>query len=102
MLRFLVRAVGLIALAGAFATAVMDGARSIANNALSVTPLGASLARLSPGKFEQLPALAAKIHPKLWNPVLIDALYVPTSVVLAVAGIVLVAVAASPVRDNRR
>jgi hypothetical protein len=102
VLRFLVRAIGLLALAGAFAAAIMDGARSIANNALSLTPLGASLARLAPAKFEQLPALAAKIHPKLWNPVLIDTLYVPTSVALAVVGILLVAASSSPVHDNRR
>ena len=93
MFRFLVRAIGLIALAGAFAAAVMDGARSIANDTLSITPLGSMLARLAPAKFEQLPALAAKIHPKLWDPVLLDALYVPAAVALAVIGIVLVAIA---------
>jgi hypothetical protein len=91
--RFLVRLIGLIALAGAFAAAVMDGARSIANDALSITPLGAALARLAPAKFEQLPALAAKIHPKLWDPVLLDLLYIPAAVALAVVGIVLVAIA---------
>jgi len=101
VLRFLVRAIGLVALAGAFAVAVMDGARSIANNALLVTPLGVSLARLSPAKFEQLPALAAKIHPKLWDPVLIHALYVPTCVALAIVGIMLVTIASST-RGSRR
>jgi hypothetical protein len=101
MLRFLVRALGLVALAAAFASAVIDGARSIANNALSVTPLGAALARLAPAKMEQLPALAAKIHPKLWDPVLIDVLYVPTSVALAVVGIALMALA-SLGRERRR
>src|SRR3954454_10396252 len=101
MLRFLVRAIGLVALAGAFALAVMDGARSIANDTLALTPLGASLAQLAPVKFQQLPALASKIHPKLWDPALLDLLYVPTSVVLAVAGIALAALAA-PRRDRRR
>src|SRR3954454_23542961 len=101
MLRFLVRALGWIALAGAFAVAVMDGARSIANDAVLVTPLGATLARLAPAKFQQLPALAAKIHPKLWDPALLDALYVPTSVVMAAAGIALPALAA-PRRDRGR
>ena len=100
MLRFLVRALGWIGLAGAFAVAVMDGARSIANDALSLTPLGATLARLAPAKFEQLPGLVAKIHPKLWDPVLLDVLYVPTSVVLAGVGILLAA-AAAPRRAAR-
>src|SRR5260221_198722 len=69
--------------------------------ALALTPLGASLAQLAPVKFQQLPALASKIHPKLWDPALLDLLYVPTSVVLAVAGIALAALAA-PRRDRRR
>ena len=99
MLRFLVRALGWLALAGAFAVAVMDGARSIANEALLLTPLGATLARLAPAKFEQLPGLATRIHPKLWDPLLLDALYVPTSAVLAGVGIALTAAAA---RRERR
>ena len=101
MLRFLVRAIGLVALAGAFAAAVMDGARSIANDTLSLTPVGAALARLAPTKFAQLPAWAARINPKLWDPVLLDALYVPTCVALAAAGAILVALAA-PGRERRR
>src|SRR4051812_48799631 len=94
MLRFLARALGLLALAAAFAAAVWDGAHSIANNTLSWTPLGSALARLAPAKMEQLPALAGKIHPKLWDPVLIDILWVPTSVALAVLGIALMGLAA--------
>jgi hypothetical protein len=100
MLRFLARALGLIALAAAFAAAVMDGARSIANNSLAMTPLGTTLAHIAPVKSAQLPALAAKIHPKLWDPVLIDILWVPTSVILAGIGIALVALAS--VRARRR
>ena len=60
---------------------------------MSLTPLGVALARLAPAKFEQLPALAAKIIPKLWDPVLMHVLWVPTSVALAVVGIVLMALA---------
>ena len=51
MLRFLVRAVGFVALAWAFAAAVMDGARSIANSTVLLTPLGATIARLAPERF---------------------------------------------------
>ena len=92
MLRFLVRAIGLVALAGAFAAAVMDGARSLANDTISIAPLGSALARLAPQKFEQLPALAAKISPRLWDPFLVDVLWVPASVALAVVGFALVAI----------
>ena len=91
MLRFLARTLGLLALVGAFAAAVVDGARSIANNAWSLTPLGAALGRIAPAKLAALPALAGRINPKLWDPVLIDVLYVPTSLVLAALGIALMA-----------
>jgi hypothetical protein len=94
VLRFLVRAVGLIALAAAFAAAVIDGTRSIANSEVSLTPLGAALGQLAPAKLAQLPALAARISPKLWDPVLIHVLWVPTSLALAVVGFVLMALAA--------
>ena len=99
MLRFLVRALGFVALAWAFAAAVMDGARSIANSAVLLTPLGTTLARLAPEKFEELPAAAARIDPKLWDPVLIHVLYIPTFVALAVVGLVLTALA--PPRRGR-
>jgi len=59
MLRFLLRALGLAALAGAFAAAVMDGARSIANGAVALSPTGTALARLSPAKFA---AFSSRFH----------------------------------------
>ena len=89
MLRFWLRALGLLALAGAFAAAVMDGASSLVNDAVSLTSLGAALAQLAPAKFEQLPALVGKSHPWLWDPVLLHLLYVPVSLALAVLGVAL-------------
>ena len=100
MLRFLVRALGFLALAGAFVLGVEDGARSLANGEVSLQPLGASLARLAPQKFQQLPALAAHIHPKLWDPVLIDVLWLPTSAALLILGALLAGLA-SPRRARR-
>ena len=93
MLRWLIRAAGFLALAGAFVLAVEDGARSLANGELSLTPLGASLARLAPQKFQALPALAARISPKLWDPVLIHALWLPTSAALLILGALLAGLA---------
>jgi hypothetical protein len=100
VLGFVVRTIGLLALAGAFAAAVMDGASSLANNTLSLTTLGAALARAAPSKFEQLPGWAAKIHPRLWDPVLLHIMYIPASVALAAVGVTLV-LAGTP-RQNRR
>jgi hypothetical protein len=83
------RFIGLIALTAAFAIAVLDGARTLADQKLEYTPLGITLAYALRDNFAQLPALAAKIHPKLWDPILIWLLYAPTFVALAIAGIVL-------------
>ena len=91
MLRFLLRALGLAALAGAFAAAVMDGARSIANSALSLSPTGTALAQIAPAKFTAFTSWAEKSHPKLWDPVLLDLLWVPTCVTLAILGTALMA-----------
>jgi len=100
VLRFLIRTLGFLSLAGAFVLAVEDGARSLANGALSLQPLGGSLARLAPQKFQQLPALAAHVNPKLWDPVLIDVLWVPTSAALLLLGAVLAGLS-SPRRERR-
>ncbi len=100
MLRFLIRALGFLCLAGALVLAVEDGARSLANGKLSMQPLGSSLARLAPQKFQQLPALAAHVSPKLWDPVLIDVLWIPSSVALLMLGGVLAGLS-SPRRARR-
>ena len=93
MLRFLIRVAGFLALAGAFVLAVEDGARSLANGALSWTPLGASLAWLAPQKFKALSAMASGLSPKLWDPVLIHVLWLPTSAALLILGAVLAGLA---------
>lgn len=91
MLRLLFRLIGLLSLAGAFAAAVIDAARTLANQQLEITPAGVTLATLFPSKFQALPALAAKIHPKLWDPVLVTMLWTPTALILAVIGFLLLA-----------
>ena len=100
MLRWLVRAMGLLLLAGAFAAAVIDGARSLADQQLSLTSLGVALATLFPAKIAALPALAGKVHPLLWDPVLLSLLYVPTFLVLALLGVILMLLARSPAGRN--
>ena len=89
MLRLLFRLLGLLTLAGAFAAGVIDGARTLADQRLEMTPLGATLAYVLRDKFAALPELVGKIHPKLWDPVLLSVLYVPTCLALAIVGIAL-------------
>jgi hypothetical protein len=100
VLRFLLRTIGLFALAGAFAATVIDGARSLANDMLSFTTLGAAYARMAPANFGQLPARITKIRPFLWDPLLLHVLYVPLCVLLALIGLVLMILGKS--RQNQR
>jgi hypothetical protein len=93
VLRLLFRAIGLVLLAGAFAAAVIDGARSLADQQLALTPMGQLLAYAFPVKFALVPALARKVHPMLWDPVLVSILYVPAFVDLAVLGVILMLIA---------
>ena len=53
MIRFFIRMCGLFVFAAAFVALVIDGSRSIAANALLVTPLADVLAVLFPGMAEQ-------------------------------------------------
>ena len=96
MLRWVVRVLGLLLLAGAFAAAGIDGARSLADQQVSLTSTGVALASLFPAKIAALPALAAKVHPLLWDPVLLSILYVPMFLELAVLGVVLTLLARRP------
>ena len=94
------RAIGLLTLAAAFAAAVIDGARTLADQRLEFTPLGATLGYVLHDKLAALPALAAKIHPKLWDPVLLSVLYVPTFLALALLGVALMVLTRSRGEPN--
>ena len=89
--RLLFRFVGLILLAGAFAAAVIDGARSLAAQQVVLTPMGATLAYAFPSKFPLLqPFVEKRLHPLLWDPVLLDILSAPAFLDLAVLGFALI------------
>ena len=100
MLRFVLRLLGLGLLAGAFAAAVVDGARSLADQQLVLTPMGRALATAFPSKFVAFEAAARKAAPLVWDHVLVAILYVPAFVDLAVLGIALMAL--TSVRTNER
>ena len=85
--RFVLRFVALILLAGAFAAAVIDGARSLAAQQLALTPMGTALAYAFPSKFPLLqPFVERRLHPLLWDPVLLAILSAPAFLDMAVIG----------------
>ncbi len=89
MLRILARLIGLMALAGAFAALIVDGTRTIAGSAISITPLS----QLMQAKLPAWQAAAAKLNPLLADPVLKDTVALPIWVALAIVGLLLMWIA---------
>ena len=82
-MRILVRFLGLLALAGAFAAALLDGARWIANGAFAPTTAGALIGDLAPRAIANLQNLVeARLGPKAWEEVIIRGLSAPLFVYL--------------------
>ena len=89
MIRFTLRLIGLLMLAGAFAAAVIDGARSLADQKLELTSMGWAIAHAFPTKFAQMQAFVVKKAPMAWDLVVVNLLYAPATLDLAVFGAVL-------------
>jgi hypothetical protein len=82
-MRFLVRFLGLMALAGAFAAVVLDGARWIANGAFAPTTAGALIGNLAPRAVANAQSLIeARLGDKAWEDVIVRSLSAPLFVYL--------------------
>jgi hypothetical protein len=78
MFRLFLRFLGLCFLATAFVTLLGDVTRSVAGARLSVTPLGETLMAVAPGKLALAQVFVARrIHPFIWDPVLVDLMRLP-------------------------
>lgn len=96
-LRFLVRMLGYLLVAGGFIALLTDGARSIANSALRFTPLGETLLTGLGERFRLLqPAVERNLHPLLWDPVLSNLLQAPTAAAGLLLGFLLLWLGAAP------
>ncbi len=91
-MRLLIRLLGLLVLAGAFAALIVDGTRSVAAGAPALLPFGSTLTAFSPDGFQSFHAAVARKLPVLWDPVLATAFLLPTWLVLGVVGLALMAV----------
>jgi hypothetical protein len=102
-MRFLARIVGVVALACAFAAAVLDGARWIADGSWAPTSTGAALDWLSP---KALPALrefvASRFGPWAWNDLLAKALVTPAFAALVMLSALLFLVSRPPLPEIGR
>jgi hypothetical protein len=96
MIRFLIRAIGYFALAGAFVSATVDGTRSIASAALTWTSIGAALERAAPAAQAWMQAGLGRVHPALWDSGAALLLRAPLALALLGLGLLLVRLAADP------
>ena len=95
-LRFLLRVLGLLALAGAFAALIVDGTRSVAAGQFVLMSLGRLITVVSPDGFVKLRTAIETHAPMLWDPVMVTILLLPTWCVLGVLGLVLMGLARPP------
>ena len=84
-MRFLARFIGLVALAGAFAAAVIDGARWIAAGDWAPTSTGTALYQLSPKALDGVQGFVeTRLGSWAWDNVVVRALLAPAFVDLTV------------------
>jgi hypothetical protein len=90
MIAFLIRTLGLLIFAASFVAMVADGVRSLAADAVVLTPLGQTWFALHPQSLGLAQAMVQRyVHPYLWDPILVTVLLWPTFAVGGVFGVVL-------------
>lgn len=97
MIRALLRFIAYIVIGGGFVLLVLDGARSIANQELSLTPFGELAYRAFGEKYLLLqPAIERHVHPLLWDPVVLNLTLLPACAVTLAIGFLLLALGRKP------
>ena len=91
MLRFLLRALGMLLLTAGFAALIIDGTRTIAASSLLMARFGDLCTYLLPKLFPLLqPAVERNVHPLLWDPLLRGFFLTPSWMVLTLFGLLLI------------
>ncbi|KPH79822.1 hypothetical protein AE618_17275 [Bosea vaviloviae] len=97
MVRFLLRLLGYIIIAAGFVSLVIDGARSIANSSLQYTPSGLVLSTLFGERMAAWqPLIERKLHPLLWDPVMVNLLLAPAALIAFLLGFLLLKLGTPP------
>jgi hypothetical protein len=91
MIRFVLRFLGLICLAGAFILVIYDGTKSIAGNRIFFTTVRTLWELLNPNSLAQLkPLVSPYAHGMLWDPGMVTVLAWPAWSLLGCFGILLI------------
>ena len=96
MIRFLLRSLGFLLLAAAFVGLVLDGARSIANGALSFTSLADLALAVARERWLALQPSMEGLNPALWRYGLEPLSRAPASILALVVGAVLLRLGQPP------
>jgi len=89
-LKFLARSLGLLLIAAGFIWLVIDGTRSIVNNAVSFASIGKVAGTLFPGGMAGLEgSMAQRGYPWLWDPITTHVLQMPASLTAFLIGALL-------------
>jgi hypothetical protein len=97
VIRFLLRTLGFLLLAAAFVGLVLDGARSIANGALSFMSVADLALAVARDRWLALqPLIETRLHPALWTSVVEPLSRAPASVLALVLGAVLLRLGQPP------
>ena len=79
-MKFLARSFGLLLVAAGFVGLVIDGTRSIVNNAVSFAPIGKVAGTIFPSSMAGLEGnIAQRGYPWLWDPIATYVLQMPAS-----------------------
>lgn len=90
MFRSLARFTGLWLLAISVVSAVIDASRSIADQAISITPLGQSWYGLHRASLNLVQAVIERyVRPEIWDPGITSLLHVPTFIFFGVLSLAL-------------
>jgi hypothetical protein len=91
MIRFLLRLIGLICLAGGFILLIYDGTKSIAGNKLFLTDVQTLWELVNPGSLAKLkPMIEPYAGSFLWDQLMVTFLSAPSWSVLGVLGILFI------------
>lgn len=103
MIRSLFRLLAMIALSVAVIMAVLDATRSIAAEAVVMTPLGEAWASFSPATLERAGELVTQSLPDFfWDPVAVGLLELPGFAVFAALALLLALAGRRPARREGR
>jgi peptidoglycan/LPS O-acetylase OafA/YrhL len=91
MIRFLLRFIGLVALAAAFILVIYDGTKSIASNGMSITSVRALWQLVNEASLAKLePMLKPYAGGLLWDPLMTGILSSPSWALLGILGIIFI------------